>query len=86
MLSRQSATTEITMDFSKVEVFIKYNNDSNLEEFPNMADKRLAKVLEMCIYILLKERIRRGCDVMIQNYWTFADEISERNGLVYKSK
>ena len=55
MLSRQSATTEITMDFSKVEVFIKYNNDSNLEEFPNMAVKRLAKVLEMCIYILLIE-------------------------------
>ena len=97
MLSRSSTATEIAMDFSKVEVFINDIDDSNPEEFTNLTDKRLAKVREFAttddIYILLKEQIRRGwpekrkgCDALIQDYWTFADELSERNGLVYKGK
>lgn len=97
MLSRSSTATESVEDLSKVEVFMNEIDDSSPEEFTNLTDKRLASMREYAkadeAYILLREQIRRGwpekrkgCDVLIQDYWTFADELSERNGLVYKGK
>ena len=97
MLSRSSTAAESAMDLAKIEVFMSEIDDSSPEELTNLTDRRLARVREYATtddtYILLKEQIRkgwpekrRGCDAMIQNYWTFADELSERNGLVYKGK
>lgn len=97
MLSRSSTAAESAMDLAKIEVFMSEIDDSSPEELTNLTDRRLAKVREYATtddtYILLREQIRKGwpekrkgCDAMIQNYWTFAEELSERNGLVYKGK
>ena len=95
MLSR--AATTRSDDRSKAEVFMNEIDDSRPEEFTDMSDKRLIRMREFGekdeVYRALRDQIGRGwpvkrksCDPLIQNYWTFAEELDEKDGLVYKGK
>jgi len=97
MLSRSSTAVGNSERINNVEVFMSEIDNSNPEEFTDMSDKRLARIRAFAstdqTYMLLREQIKRGwpekrkeCEALIQNYWTFPEELCERNNLVYKGK
>ena len=100
MLSRapvKEANPTADQHKTKVEVFLADMDDGEPTQFTDMSDERLERIKafgeEDETYKTLQRMIVHGwpekrsrCEHSVKDYWTFRDELAERDGLIYKGK
>ena len=100
MLSRapvKEANPTADQHKTKVEVFLADMDDDEPTQFTDMSDERLERIKafgeEDETYKTLRRMIVHGwpekrsrCEHSVKDYWTFRDELAERDGLIYKGK
>ena len=82
---------------TKIEVFLADIDDTTHTQFTDMSDERLDRTrtsgAKDNTYSILRRMISQGwpekrskCDHRVKDYWTFRDELAERDGLIYKGR
>ena len=81
----------------KIEVCLADIDDTTHTQFTDMSDERLDRTrtngAKDETYSILRRMISQGwpekrskCDNRVKDYWTFRDELAERDGLIYKGR
>lgn len=82
---------------TKIEIFLTDIADTTHTQFTDMSDERLDRT-RTCgtkdeTYSILRRMIsqgwpekRRKCDHRVKDYWTFRDELAQRDGLIYTGR